>query len=106
MTSLTSDLGAELVVLSACDSGLGKEVKGESKDGLTRGLMYAGSKRAVVSLWQVSDEGISMSIFYKAVLQGKVPTVALRKAQLQLWNSKEWQSPYYWAPFTLQSDWK
>jgi CHAT domain-containing protein len=102
------DLGAELVVLSACDTGLGKDIKGEGLVGLTRGLMYAGSKRAVVSLWQVSDEGTSklMPIFYKAVLQGKAPTIALREAQLQLWNSNEWKSPYYWAPFTLQGDWK
>ena len=102
------DLGAELVVLSACDTGLGKDIKGEGLVGLTRGLMYAGSKRAVVSLWQVSDEGTSklMPTFYKAVLQGKAPTIALREAQLQLWNSKEWQNPYYWAAFTLQGDWK
>ena len=102
------DLGAELVVLSACETGLGKDVKGEGLIGLTRGLMYAGSKRAVVSLWQVSDEGTSklMPIFYKAVLQGKAPTIALREAQLQLWNSEEWQSPYYWAAFTLQGDWR
>ncbi|BDA71861.1 hypothetical protein CAL7716_060270 [Calothrix sp. PCC 7716] len=103
------DLGAELVVLSACDTGLGKDIKGEGLVGLTRGLMYAGSKRAVVSLWQVSDEGTSklMPIFYKAVLEGKAPfPVALREAQLQLWQSKEWQSPYYWAAFTLQGDWK
>ncbi|OKH29562.1 hypothetical protein NIES2101_43275, partial [Calothrix sp. HK-06] len=102
------DLSAELVVLSACETGLGKDVKGEGLVGLTRGLMYAGSKRAVVSLWQVSDEGTSklMPIFYKAVLAGKLPTVALREAQLQLWNSNEWKNPYYWAPFTLQGDWK
>ncbi|OKH28632.1 hypothetical protein NIES2101_43630 [Calothrix sp. HK-06] len=102
------DLGADLVVLSACETALGKDVKGEGLVGLTRGLMYAGSKRVVVTLWQVSDEGTSklMPIFYKAVLAGKLPTVALREAQLQLWNSKDWQSPYYWAPFTLQGDWK
>lgn len=72
------DLGTELVVLSACHTGLGKELKGEGLMGLTRGLMYAGTKRAVVSLWQVSDEGTSklMPTFYKAVLQGKVPTIA------------------------------
>ncbi|OKH29527.1 hypothetical protein NIES2101_43280, partial [Calothrix sp. HK-06] len=102
------DLGAELVVLSACETGLGKNVKGEGLVGLTRGLMYAGSKRVVVSLWSIDDKGTSklMPIFYKAVLTGKLPTVALREAQLQLWQSQEWQSPYYWAAFTLQGDWK
>ncbi|OKH29387.1 hypothetical protein NIES2101_43445, partial [Calothrix sp. HK-06] len=102
------DLGAELVVLSACETGLGKDVKGEGLVGLTRGLMYAGSKRAVVSLWSIDDKGTSqlMPIFYKAVLTGKAPSFALREAQLQLWNSKDWQNPYYWAPFTLQGDWK
>jgi CHAT domain-containing protein/tetratricopeptide (TPR) repeat protein len=101
------DLGAELVVLSACETGLGKNVKGEGLVGLTRGLMYAGSKRAVVSLWQVDDEGTSqlMPLFYKAILQGESPTSALRDAQLQLWQQKEWQNPYFWAAFTLQGDW-
>jgi CHAT domain-containing protein/tetratricopeptide (TPR) repeat protein len=102
------DLGAELVILSACETGLGKNVKGEGLMGLTRGLMYAGSKRSVVSLWQVDDEGTSqlMPLFYKAILQGKSPTSALRDAQLQLWQQKEWQNPYYWAAFTLQGDWR
>jgi CHAT domain-containing protein len=92
------DLGAELVVLSACETGLGKNVKGEGLMGLTRGLMYAGSKRAVVSLWQVDDEGTSqlMPLFYKAILRGESPTSALRDAQLQLWQQKQWQNPYYW----------
>ena len=102
------DLGAELVVLSACETGLGKNVKGEGLVGLTRGLMYAGSKRAVVSLWQVDDEGTSqlMPLFYKAILRGESPTSALRDAQLQLWQQKQWQNPYYWAAFTLQGDWR
>jgi CHAT domain-containing protein/predicted negative regulator of RcsB-dependent stress response len=102
------DLGAELVVLSACETGLGKNVKGEGLVGLTRGLMYAGSKRAVVSLWQVDDEGTSqlMPLFYKAILGGESPTSALRDAQLQLWQQKQWQNPYYWAAFTLQGDWR
>jgi CHAT domain-containing protein len=78
------DLGAELVVLSACETGLGKDVKGEGLMGLTRGLMYAGSKRAVVSLWKVDDDGTSqlMPLFYKSVLAGESPTSALRAAQL------------------------
>ena len=102
------DLGAELVVLSACETGLGKDVKGEGLMGLTRGLMYAGSKRAVVSLWQVDDAGTSqlMPKFYSSVLQGKSPATALRDAQLQLLQDKTLQSPYYWAAFTVQGDWR
>jgi CHAT domain-containing protein len=102
------DLSAELVVLSACETGLGKDVKGEGFMGLTRGLMYAGSKRAVVSLWSVDDAGTSqlMPKFYSSVLQGKSPATALRDAQLQLWHDKTFQNPYYWAAFTLQGDWR
>lgn len=102
------DLGAELVVLSACDTGLGKDVKGEGLIGLTRGLMYAGSKRALVSLWQIDDIGTSklMPKFYEAVLKGKSSTTALREAQLKLWQGKDWHEPYYWAAFTLQGDWR
>ncbi|AFZ01842.1 CHAT domain-containing tetratricopeptide repeat protein [Calothrix sp. PCC 6303] len=102
------DWAAELVVLSACETGLGKDTKGEGLVGLTRGLMYAGSKRAVVSLWNVSDKGTSelMPIFYKEVLAGKSPSVALREAQLQMWQGKEWKNPFYWAAFTLQGEWR
>jgi CHAT domain-containing protein len=101
------DWAAELVVLSACETGLGKDTKGEGLIGLTRGLMYAGSKRAVVSLWKVSDKGTSelMPLFYKSVLAGKSPAVALREAQLQMWQGKEWRNPYYWAAFTVQGEW-
>jgi CHAT domain-containing protein/Flp pilus assembly protein TadD len=102
------DWAAELVVLSACETGLGKDTKGEGLVGLTRGLMYAGSKRAVVSLWKVSDKGTSelMPLFYKSVLAGKSPAVALREAQLQMWQGKEWRNPYFWAAFTLQGEWR
>jgi CHAT domain-containing protein/tetratricopeptide (TPR) repeat protein len=102
------DLGAELVVLSACETGLGQNVRGEGLLGLTRGLMYAGAKRAVVSLWQVDDEGTSqlMPLFYQAILKGNSAASALHDAQMQLLQQKEWQNPYYWAAFTLQGDWK
>ncbi len=103
------DLGADLVVLSACETGLGKDVQGEGLVGLTRGLMYAGAKRAVVSLWQVNDTATSklMPLFYTAMLQQKTsPTIALREAQLKLWRQKDWRNPYYWAAFTLQGEWR
>jgi CHAT domain-containing protein len=103
------DFPADLVVLSACETGVGKNVEGEGLVGLTRGLMYAGSQRLVVSLWNVSDEGTSllMSEFYHQMLkQGKSPTAALRAAQLKLWEQKDWRSPLYWAAFTLQGEWR
>ncbi|MGB5963745.1 MAG: CHAT domain-containing protein, partial [Coleofasciculaceae cyanobacterium] len=103
------NLPAELVVLSACETGLGKEVKGEGLVGLTRGFMYAGARRVVVSLWSVNDVATSevMAKFYQKMLnEGQNPVSALRAAQLEMWKSQNWQSPYYWAAFTVQGDWR
>ncbi|XWK88487.1 MAG: CHAT domain-containing tetratricopeptide repeat protein [Phormidium sp.] len=103
------NLPAELVVLSACETGLGENVKGEGLVGLTRGFMYAGSRRVVVSLWSVNDAATSelMAKFYQKILQGgKNPVQALREAQLEMWNSQDRRSPYYWAAFTVQGDWR
>jgi CHAT domain-containing protein/Flp pilus assembly protein TadD len=103
------DFAADLVVLSACDTGLGKDVNGEGLVGLTRGLMYAGAERVAVSLWQVNDDGTAklMQEFYTEMLrQGKSPTVALRAAQMKLWQDSNWQNPYYWSAFTLQGEWR
>jgi CHAT domain-containing protein/Tfp pilus assembly protein PilF len=103
------NLPAELVVLSACETGLGKEIKGEGLVGLTRGFMYAGSPRVLVSLWQVDDQATAemMTRFYKLVLEKKLPPVqALREAQLQMQNETEWKSPYYWSAFVLQGEWR
>ncbi|MFN6569425.1 tetratricopeptide repeat protein [Dendronalium sp. ChiSLP03b] len=100
---------AELVVLSACKTGLGKEVKGEGLVGLTRGLMYAGAARVVVSLWNVDDEATSslMQQFYSQMLQqGKSPAAALRSAQIQLSQQEQWRNPYFWAGFTLLGEWR
>ncbi|WP_016953021.1 DUF2225 domain-containing protein [Anabaena sp. PCC 7108] len=105
------NLSAELVVLSACKTGLGKEIKGEGLIGLTNGFMYAGSPRVVVSLWNVDDQGTSvlMQKFYQKMLQqGLKPIGALRAAQLQMLTEKNknlWK-PYYWAAFTLQGEWR
>jgi CHAT domain-containing protein len=103
------NLPAELVVLSACETGLGKDVRGEGLVGLTRGFMYAGSRRVVVSLWSVHDVATSevMAKFYQKMLQeGQNPVSALRAAQLEMWKSQQWQAPYYWAAFTIQGDWQ
>jgi CHAT domain-containing protein/Tfp pilus assembly protein PilF len=102
-------LRADLVVLSACESGLGREIRGEGLVGLTRGFMYAGAARVLVSLWDVSDEGASalMPLFYKNMIEmGESPAAALRSAQIAAFRSKKWGNPYYWAPFTLQGEWK
>jgi Uncharacterized protein conserved in bacteria len=102
-------LPAELVVLSACQTGLGKEIKGEGVVGLTRGFMYAGAARVVVSLWNVNDKATAdlMTKFYQGMLkQGERPAGALRAAQVEMWKQKQWQSPYYWAAFTMQGEWR
>ena len=102
-------LPAELVVLSACQTGLGKEIKGEGLVGLTRGFMYAGAARVVVSLWSVNDKATAelMTKFYEKMLkQGERPAAALRAAQIEMWKQKQWQSPYYWAAFTMQGEWR
>lgn len=102
-------LPAELVVLSACETGLGKEVKGEGLVGLTRGFMYAGSPRVAASLWKVDDAATAelMATFYLGMLkEGLPPSAALRKAQMRMLAQKQWQSPYYWAAFVLQGEWR
>ncbi|HKQ51061.1 MAG TPA: CHAT domain-containing protein, partial [Pyrinomonadaceae bacterium] len=103
------DLQADLVVLSACETALGKEIRGEGLVGLTRGFMYAGSPRVIASLWKVDDAVTArlMAQFYKVMLvQGRPPAAALRAAQVQMWQQGQWSSPYYWAAFTLQGEWK
>lgn len=102
-------LRANLIVLSACRTALGNEVKGEGLLGLTRGFMYSGTPRVVASLWDVKDEATSrlMSNFYQKMLRENLrPAAALRAAQLMLLKEPQWQSPYYWAGFTLQGDWR
>jgi CHAT domain-containing protein len=103
-------LSAELVVLSACQTGLGKEIKGEGLIGLARGFMYAGAPRIVASLWKVDDRatGELMKRFYQGLLgpERLRPAGALRQAQLSVWKQKQWREPYYWAAFVLQGEWK
>ncbi len=101
------NLPAELVVLSACQTARGKDIKGEGLVGLTRGFMYAGAKRVVGSLWRVDDSGTAdlMSQFYQGMLEQELsPVEALRAAQLQM--LEQGISPYYWGAFTLQGEWE
>jgi CHAT domain-containing protein/tetratricopeptide (TPR) repeat protein len=103
------NLAADLVVLSACDTALGKQVEGEGVIGLTRGFMYAGASTVISSLWKVEDFATAklMTSFYHFTEQQKMrPAAALRAAQLELWKQKHWAAPYYWAAFTLQGEWK
>lgn len=100
-------LPVELVVLSACDTALGREVRGEGLVGMVRGFMYAGAKRVVASLWKVDDEatGELMQAFYRGMLQeGRTPADALRQAQIGLWRGRRWSAPFYWSAFVLQGE--
>jgi CHAT domain-containing protein len=101
---------AELVVLSACQTGLGKEISGEGLIGLTRGFMYAGAPRLIASLWPVDDRATSelMERFYRSLLGPRQlsAAAALREAQIEMWRQKDWQSLQNWAAFTLQGEWK
>jgi CHAT domain-containing protein/predicted negative regulator of RcsB-dependent stress response len=102
-------LPAELVVLSACNTALGKPVRGEGLVGIVRGFMYAGARRVVASLWKVDDEatGELMARFYREVLRShRSPAAALRQAQLAMWQQERWRPPFYWAAFVLQGEWK
>jgi CHAT domain-containing protein len=100
-------LRAELVVLSSCKSGLGKNVTGEGMVGLTRGFMYAGAARVLVSLWDVNDQATAelMAKFYKGIFERHLsPAAALRDAQLSMAQSSKWREPFYWAGFVLQGE--
>jgi CHAT domain-containing protein/tetratricopeptide (TPR) repeat protein len=102
-------LDADLVVLSACQTALGKEIRGEGLVGLTRGFMNAGAARVLASLWSVEDRSTAelMAGFYRGMLRdGLSPATALRQAQLAMAKNPVWQSPYYWAGFSLQGEWR
>lgn len=101
-------LPVELVVLSGCRTGLGREVRGEGLIGLTRAFMYAGAARVLVSLWDVSDRATAawMARFYGALLGPgrRSPAAATRAAQLRIMKEPRWRAPYYWAAFVLQGE--
>jgi CHAT domain-containing protein/tetratricopeptide (TPR) repeat protein len=106
-------LGSPLVMLSACETGLGKEKRGEGVMGLTRAFMYAGAPTVGVSLWSVADKSTAdlMTDFYKRLLATPAsgPAVsasaAMREAQLAMIAGKKYSAPFYWAPFVLVGDW-
>jgi CHAT domain-containing protein/tetratricopeptide (TPR) repeat protein len=103
-------LGAPLVMLSACETGLGKEKRGEGVIGLTRAFMYAGAPTVGVSLWSVADKSTAdlMTDFYRRMLAASpgAPASSLRAAQLAMIDGKKYSAPFYWAPFVLVGEWK
>ena len=103
-------LGAPLVMLSACETGLGKEKRGEGVMGLTRAFLYAGAPTVGVSLWSVADKSTAdlMTEFYKRLLaaDGVSSSAAMREAQLSMITGKKYSAPFYWAPFVLVGDWR
>ncbi len=103
-------LGAPLVMLSACETGLGAETRGEGVIGLTRAFMYAGAPVVGVSLWSVSDNSTAqlMTDFYQRLLtgQGMSPSTAMRAAQQNMIAAKKYSAPFYWAPFVLVGEWR
>jgi CHAT domain-containing protein len=102
-------LNSDLVVLSACRTALGQEIKSEGLIGLTRGFLYAGAPRVVATLWEIDDRTTAeaMKRFYEGMLaRGERPAAALRAAQVSMWRTKGWDAPYYWAAFTFQGEWR
>jgi len=102
-------LNADLVVLSACETALGRDIRGEGLLGLTQGFLYAGTKGVVASLWPVADRTTAelMRQFYDHMLRdGMRPAEALRRAQLAIAADPDWRHPYYWSAFVLLGDWQ
>jgi CHAT domain-containing protein/Tfp pilus assembly protein PilF len=99
--NLTFD--ADLVVLSACETGLGKLSKGEGIIGLTRAIIYSGANNMVVSLWSVADNSTSqlMIDFYSNMLSGQDYSLALANAKRKMITNGDYSKSYYWAPFVL-----
>jgi CHAT domain-containing protein len=103
------DLSSDLVVLSACNTGLGEDIQGEGLVGLTQGFLHVGAKSVIASLWRVDDRATSelMQRFYRAMFDdGLSPAAALRDAKKTMWQEKRWRAPYYWAAFVLQGEYR
>jgi CHAT domain-containing protein len=103
------DLSAQLTVLSACQTALGEDMRGEGLIGVTHGFMSAGSKSVVASLWKVDDRAtaVLMSYFYDSMLRdGVAPITALRSAKLKMMRDKRWSAPYYWSGFVFYGDYQ
>ncbi len=105
-----AELNAELAVLSACNTGLGKLEKGEGLIGISRAFLYAGVPSLVVSLWSVDDDATAriMELFYEHLRSGASKKQALRQAKLDYLSDArgDEKDPFYWAPFILSGDWR
>ena len=102
-------LSSDLVVLSGCQTALGKHVDGEGLLGMTRGFFYAGAPQVMASLWPIRDRATAelSRRFYQGIFKGGLrPAAALRQAQLSMRRERRWQDPFYWAAFTIQGDWR
>jgi CHAT domain-containing protein len=101
-------LSADLVVLSSCESGLGKDLQAEGIIGLPRGFLQAGARSVIASLWKVNDQATAklMSGLYARIQRGETPSSALRGAQLEMVHNEQWSNPYYWAAFALQGEYR
>jgi CHAT domain-containing protein len=102
-------LDADVAVLSACETALGRDIRGEGLVGLTQGFMYAGARSVVASLWQAPDRAAAelMTRFYRHLLQDDLhPAAALRRAQSELAAERRFADPYFWSGFVLIGDWR
>jgi CHAT domain-containing protein len=99
---------ADLVVLSACETGIGQEFGGEGLMSLTRAIHYAGARSVLSSLWEVDDGQTTqlMTAIHRHMRDGKPKDAALRAAQLELLQTRPGSAPFFWAAFTLQGDWR
>jgi len=101
-------LSADLVVLSSCESALGKDLESEGIIGLPRGFLYAGAKSVIASLWKVDDAATAklMTSLYRRVSGGESASSALRGAQVEMAHDQQWSNPSYWAAFVLEGDYR
>jgi CHAT domain-containing protein len=102
-------LPVDMMVLSGCQTALGKQMRGEGLIGLTRGFMYAGAPRVLASLWNVNDLATAelMKAFYEGILGEQLrPAEALRRAQIEMWRKPNRSAPYFWGAFVLQGEWR
>lgn len=101
-------LDCDLVVLSSCQTAIAKQLPGEGFLGLSRAFFYAGARKIMLTLWRVEDEStaVLMSKFYTFLKKGLSPAAALRSAQISMLQEEKWKSPYHWAAFQIEGDWK
>ena len=101
-------LSADLVVLSSCESALGRDLDSEGIIGLPRGFLYAGAKSVIASLWKVDDAATAklMTSLYRRVGEGESPISALHSAQVEMAHDEQWSNPSYWAAFVLEGDYR